>query len=391
MGKKVLIAALIDTQATLDEAFRNPALRIKANSAKRPTLDQATKAVLQEVEMSVIDHIQSELEPVLNEAYETHVLCHGEREDAEVPEEWDEMVDELAEEAITPYTEVLSQDWLGRNTIGTAFHLEGGIAKFCASLGREYFKQLTYDEDIQESPPKILSSAGITKADIEARLEIHNNPTKEESEAMSEQQNEELEAVLLKIATHVGKDHDQLEVYNDVDLCSDDDEVLANGAAPRLGIEEADLAVLQTERVINGPEAVQAMCDRIIELGDGSKAKKAPKAKKAAEPKPAPAPKAAKKPAKAPAIAETAPVAAEGAVITPEVLNTLKDCGGKDAELALGIGTSRATYNNYVNGKSEFKPTVEQHNFIRQEVVDRINALHEALATLDGTEAEVVY
>lgn len=392
---KVYISALIDTQTTLDEAFRNPALRIKAKSAKRPTLDQATKAVVQEVETAVVQHFQDELEPVLTEAYETHVLCQGEREDAEVPEEWDEMVDELAEEAISAYTDVLSQDWLGRNTIGTAFHVEGGITKFCASLGREYFKQLTYDADLgtSKSPGKILGSAGITTEMIQARLELHNNPTKEESEHMENTQNEELEAVLTKIAAHVGEDHDILAVDDDLDMASDDDAILAAGAAARLGIDEADIEILQTERVLNGPEAVEAMHDRVNELAKAGKklATKTTKAKKVAEPKPAPAPKAAKKPAKAPEITESAPAVVEGAVIAPEVLNTLKDCGGKDVELALGIGVSRATYNNYVNGKSEFKPTTEQHTFLRQEVVDRINALHGALAVLDGTEAETVY
>lgn len=395
---KVHISALIDTQATLDEAFRNPALRIKAKSAKRPTLDQATKAVVQEVELAVIDHISGELEPVLQEAYDTHVLCHGERDDSEVPDEWDDMVDELTEEAITPYTSMLSQDWLGRHTIGTAFHLEGGINKFCAALGREYFKQLTYDSELgsSKSPAKILSSAGITSQDIEARLEIHNNPSKEESEAMTQAQNEELEAVLTKIAAHVGEDHDILAVDEDLDLASDEDPILAGGAAARLGIEETDLAILQTERVINGPEAVEAMHDRINELAKAGKkpASKTTKAKKSAEPKAPPAPKATKKPAKAPEIVDNDPLgvgAAAQGKISAETLTTLKDCGGKDAELALGVGVSRATYNNYVNGKSEFTPTPEQHTFIRQEVVDRINALYAALAELDGTEAETVF
>lgn len=394
--KKVHISALIDTDSTLDEAFRNPALRIKPKSAKRPTIDQAVKAVVQEVELAVIEHIVGELKPVIEEAYETHILVNGERDEAEVVEEWEEMVDELAEEAIQQYVDVLSQDWLGRNTIGTAFHLDDGITKFCNSLGREYFKQITYDKETggSKSPVKILSSAGITKDQIEARLAIHNNPTKEETKAMEEQQNNELDGVLTKIAAHVGKDHDLNEVYNDIDLASDDDEILGEGAAARLGIEIEDLNVLQTERLLNGPDAVQAMCDRIVELSaGGAKATKVKttKAKKAPEPKAVKAPKAPK----APEIVDNDPLGISdetGAVITPETLTTIKDCGGKDAELALGIGVSRATYNNYVNGRSEFKPTVEQHNFLRQEVVDKLNLLHVALAALDGSdEPQEVY
>lgn len=396
---KVHISALIDTDSTLDEAFRNPALRIKPKSSKRPTIDQAIKAVIQEVELAVIEHIVDELKPVLEEAFETHTLCQGERDEAEVVEEWDEMVDELAEEAIAQYTDVLSQDWLGRNTIGTAFHLDDGITKFCNSLGREYFKQITYDKETggSKSPVKILSSAGITKDQIEARLAIHNNPTKEETKAMEAQQNEELDGVLNKIAAHVGKDHDLNEVYSDIDLASDDDQILGEGAAARLGIEVDDLNALQTERLLNGPEAVQAMCDRIVELTSGPA--KAPKVKtvKAKAPKPAPEPKAPKAPKapKVPEIVDNDPLGvsdATGGYITPEVLTTIKDCGGKDAELALGIGVSRATYNNYVNGRSEFKPTVEQHNFLRQEVVDKLNLLHVALAALDGSdEPQEVY
>lgn len=382
---KLNLSHLVDTQRVLDEAFKHPALQYKAKSTKRPTIEQATKVACSVVEDILIEHIREELKPRLEEAYETHVLCNGEHADADNQDDWENMVDEMVEEAITEYTPVLSQDWLGKNTIATSLHMEeDGIEKFCLSLAKEYFKQLTYDTTTgaSKSTNKILASAGIVLADVEARLEAHNNQTPKENAAMQQQLETDLDGVLVKIATHVGKDHDRVTVYDDLDYASDDDEILAQGAAARLGITEEDLSVLQTERMVNGPDSVQAMADRIVELADGGKKAKKPKKEKAVkkpEPEPEPEPE------------ETDEANEAEGNIDPVILNALKDCGGKDADIAVGLGVSRATYNNYLNGKYAFSPNEEQLGYLRAEVVERLNILHNALGKLDGVEPESVF
>lgn len=380
----IQLSHLVDSAQVLEQTFKHPVLQFKPKSVKRPTVEQALKVACSVVEDLFIEYVRDNLKPVLDEAYETHVLCNGEHADAENPDDWENMVDEMVEEAIAEYTPHLSQDWLGKNTIATALHLEDGVEKFCLSLAKEYFKQLTYDKNTggAKSAAKILSSAGIVQEQVAERLEKHNNPTTEETEIMTTQQSEDLDVVLAKIAQHVGADHDRMAVYDDLDYASDDDEILANGAAARLGIDEDDLSFLQTERMVNGPDSVQAMADRVVELAEGG-AKKPKKAKTPKKEKPV-------KVEKKPEPVEDEASEAEGD-IDPAVLNALKDCGGKDADIAIGIGVSRATYNNYVNGKHKFSPNAEQASYLRSEIVGRLNILHEALGKLDGVEPETVF
>jgi len=399
------IAALVDADQALAGAFTTPAMRIKPRSDKRPTLDQAMNAVAGVVEVAVIQHFKDELGPVLAETLETHVLVHGEcpelpKQDTVTKEEyeaaydtkdgWETALDELVEEAIAEYTPVLSQDWLGRNTIATAIHLPDGIDKFCTSLGKEYFKQVTYDTENgrQKSAVKILAEAGIASAKIEAALAVHNNPpTEKEIASMSAKASEDVEPVLAKIAAHVGKDHDIMNVYNDLYLASDDDEILAMGAAARLGITEEEVMTLQNDRLMNGPEAVQLMSDRIIEITNGGAKKPKKKAAKKKEPEAEPE---APTNEPAPEVKQPPTQTVEG-IVRPDILVALKACGAKDTDMAVGMGLSRATYNNYLNAKFPFTPSPEQRAFLRNEIVIRANGILAALALLDGTEEQEVF
>lgn len=387
---------LVSSEEVLDAAFSQPSLRYKPTSAKRPTIETLTKAVMLEIEAAVVRAVASQVKEKLNEEYENYQLLEGEYELTEDKEAWEDGVDQMVEEVIQPWVPILSQNWLGQNTIAAGLHLEGGVDKFCDSLGREYWKQVTHDNESRKQAPasKIMSSAGIVQADLEQRLEKHNNPTPKEKEAMSENQNAELDSVLQKIADHLGKDYNANSVLEDLDLASDEDELLAQGAAPRLGLDADDVLPLQGERVIYGDETADLLLQRIDELVNSSAKKKAPKKTKAkAEPESEeeelpPFLRDVKKTKRNP----EGDADLEEGNIDPSVLAALKNCGAADSDMAKGVGVSRATYNNYANGKFEFSPSVEQYQFIRGEIVDRINALHEALAKVDGSdEPEVVF
>lgn len=393
MGKALNIYRIIDTSDLIDKAFEQPSIKIKPRSAKRPTLDAVIKAVAAEVETAVIDKIASDVKAVLSEAYEGHVLIWGEHADCASEadrEAWEDAADEMVEDTITPWTEMLSQNWLGVNTIASSVHVENGVEKFAQSLGKEYWKNLVHDPETGKaiSSAKILSSANILQNELEARLEQHNNPTEKEKEDMANDQNEEMERVIGKMAEYLGKDFDAMTTYDDVDLASGDDEILAFGAAPRLGLDEADVEVLQNERLMIGDDIMDVVNQKLESYFTANKKKPVAKKTKAKEDDAAPTLPAPKK-------TKTAPVEKNAdemeGDIDPAILSALKDCGATDNTIAQGIGVSRATYNNYANGKTAFTPTEDQMNFLRGEVVDRINKLHEALALIDGTEAEVVF
>ena len=174
------------------------------------------------------------------------------------------------------------------------------------------------------------------------------------------------EDLAAKIKSHVGNDFDQMTVYEDLELACDDDEILANGAGKRLGLDEDDVQALQMVVLEYGEDTA----DHMIELIGNASAGKADKPK--AERKAA-APKKDAKPA-------------EGAV-DANVLVLMKNHGStKDTEMSATLGVSRATYNNWLNGKNAFSPDGDQYSAVRDELVRNINGLLEALATLDGTE-----
>ena len=211
---------------------------------------------------------------------------------------------------------------------------------------------------------------------------------------MTTEQNEQLDAVITKIAARVGKDYDILTVSYDLDLASDDDDGLAFGAAPRLGLEEGDVRVLQAERFIHGPatpDRLRAALD--VAVAGGKPVKPSKKGKVPVEPVPvatqAQVEKASKK-SKSKKAAKDADD--EEGEIDADILVALKECGASDDKISKGVKVSRATYNNYVNAKTPFTPDAEQYQFLRGEVVAKINRLYEALAKLDGAdEPETVF
>ena len=372
------IMELIGEKADIiEQAMANPGLAPKRN----PTIEQAMKAVASQVEFAAMQNVQQKVLPIIQDMYDMYVLMNGEYEDVGMPEngseepdedfvnasrtEYSSGLDDELEKALEPLEPYLSADWLGRNTIDTRLWEENAIVKLSQSVAKEVFKQLSY----QKTPAQVLSNAGIVQADVEIFFEQHlaQAETPKGKQAMSDATATSAEDLAAKIKSHVGNDFDQMTVYDDLELACDDDEILANGAGKRLGLDEDDVQALQMVVLEYGGDTADHMIELIGNASSGEKA-----AKPKAERKPA-APKK-----------EAAPV--EGAV-DPKVLVLMKDHGStKDTEMSATLGVSRATYNNWLNGKNAFSPDGDQYSAVRDELVRNINGLLEALATLDGTE-----
>lgn len=367
------LSDLLQKDIILQKAFEHPAMKIKPRSEYRPDIDVALKAVVSTIEYGVLTSISDRLKPALEDILEFQILMDGEHDEAENKGDWESAVDDAVEIAIEQYVPVLSADWLGRNTIDCRLHEENGIDKFCKSLSKEVFKQLTYEK----TPAQVMSNAGILKADVEAMLQRHLTPTNTEIEQMSDQQAADLDAVIERIAEHVGPDYDILDITAQLDLASEDDDVLAMGAGKRLGLAEEDVQVLQGERFTYGDETGNMLADMLAAHFSGEETKKPAAPKKG---RPTATPKKTK-----------ADPEAENEVLAASVLTTLRDCGAKDGDMATLMGVSRATYNNWSNDKTPCTPDDDHKNALRDVIVAKINALHEALASVDGTEAEMVF
>ncbi len=378
----VNIYQLIDVSQIIPKAFEHPAVRIKPRSKSRPTIDTALKAVIAEIEHQVVAHISAEVFEVLEEKYGAFVFLDGDYEDLATTQErdaWESAVDDLVEEAIEPYVPHLSQDWLGKNTIATSLHIDNGVKQFSDRLAIEYFKQITYGK----TPPQVMSNANITQADVEAALAIHNNPTQQELTTMADNQNDALQDIAERLAHNLGKDFDAMLVYDDLDQASDDDDGLSEGAIARLGLEVEDIETLRNERLMNGDEFIEPLMQKMEELTLKSKKSTTAKQRTVKE-KPA-----AQDRAQPSSLPEAAQMAV--GVVPTQTLQALKSCGVGDTEMGKQLGVSRATYNNYVNGKSAFTANDAQRDIIRGDIVERLNNLHEALALLDNAEAHVVF
>ena len=366
-----------DKADIIEQAMANPGLAPKRN----PTIEQAMKAVASQVEFAAMQNVQQKVLPIIQDMYDMYVLMNGEYEDVGMPEngseepdedfvnasrqEYSSGLDDELEKVLEPFEALLSADWLGRNTIDTRLWEENAIVKLSQSVAKEVFKQLSY----QKTPAQVLSSAGIVQADVEIFFEQHlaQASTPKGKQAMADATATSAEDIAAKIKAHVGDNFDQMMVYEDLELACDDDEILANGAGKRLGLDEDDVQALQMVVLEYGEDTADHMIELIGNASSGEKAAKPKADKKAAAPK-----------------AQAAP--AEGAV-DPKVLVLMKNHGStKDTEMSATLGVSRATYNNWLNGKNPFVPDGDQYSAVRDELVKNINGLLEALALLDGTE-----
>lgn len=352
------------------EAMAHPTLKPK----RKPTSELAHKAVLIVVEREVRKAIGDEIEALLDEAYGMYEINYGEHAgiEQEIQDgamssenlgEWESGLDDMVEALLEPYQEYLSANWLGVNTIGVRLWDEDAIPKFAVEVGKEVYKQLTYGK----TPPQALANAGITSPEVELYFAQHMEQNSEEDDTpMSVETSTDLASVINKIAVYVGKTYNPVDIYEAFEDAVDDDDILADGAGKRVGLEHSDIIVLQLftmdAQTDDPAEELTAMVTAAVAVLNAGK----PKTKPKAQPKP-----------------ENAPT---GDVLDARVFELIgKHSAAKDTEFAKDIGVSRSSLGNYRAGTSAFAPTDDQRAAIRQQIVADTNGLLEALALVDGT------
>lgn len=369
----------LSKEALIAKAFTHPVMKIRPKAAKtNPNIEDALKAVVNAIELAVYDSVADEITPILEDILMNQEIVDGTWEDSESQDEWESAVDDAVEAAIEPYISVLSADWLATHTIDANLHAKDGVKKFAAAMGREMFKQMTYEL----TAPKIMSAVGLTKADVEEALATYNQEG--EKKMTDTADNVALADAVDRMLDYLGRNFDALTVYEDLELAVDDDELLSAGALARLGLEEDDMDTMQMVAIEHGTDAP----DYLLELLKNSDARAAlgGKPKKDATKKKA-APKPAKKAAKVEEPEEPDDEDETMYVMTSEILGRFKSaCEFKDADIAQGLGVSRATFNNWVNGKTAPAMTDEQSAEVRDQIVRRANELLECLASIDGSE-----
>lgn len=356
-------------EAVLEATFANPNLKVRPRAANpNPSHDDVVKVLVSEVERIVTTSVAEQIKPKIQSAIENVEMLDGSWDEAEDQNAWESALDDQVEEAIVDFVEILSADWLGKNTIDSAVHQEGGVDRFALSMGKEVYKQIAHSLD--KSPAKIMEALGITQDLVSSMLDQHiaGEGATEAADTKT------VEDVLRKVIAHTGKDFDILTVADDLDLASDGDEGLAAGAAARLGLDVSDLGPLEDEKSIFGEDAMDVWVGLLNSIA-------------AEEDKPKPSKKSKTK-AKAKKEAEDTE---EKFAVSSDKLRGFKDaCTFKDADMAGGCGVSRATFNNWVNGKAKAELSGEGYAFLRDELVVRINLMTELLSELDMVDHEGV-
>lgn len=343
-------------------AFTYPNMHPK----KKPTQDVAAKAILHAVEAAVTKFMDGELRDAVQDTYEMYVLTNGERSDSEDPDEWDSGIDDAVEVLLEPYQEHLSASWLGTHTINTRLDEEGGIDRFLSSLGKEVFKELSYGK----TPNQTLTNAGIVTEDIAAALADHT--AQEAPEMMNDPTiNADLSDVLQTIYNRLGEGFDPVAVYDDLGMIvgtgpSDEpDDLLAAGAAGRLGIDENGIFTLQMAALdLDEDDKADALCTMLGEF----KAPVKPKREKGSG---------------------RAGVGVEGAKPFPsDLLALVKNHSAvSDSDMSKALGISRTTYTNFITGKNELTLVDDQVAVLRAQIEADIAGLARALEMLPA-EAE---
>lgn len=330
-----------------------------AKVKKSPTEDVVMRAVYDALADYVVNKLTYEIHISVSDACAMYEVNNGAWDDLPKGDEgeaarsnYSEGMDEAVEKVMEPFIEHLSQDWLGRMTIDTQMWVEGADALFAKSAAKEIWKQLTHGK----TPNQALASAGITAAMAMGAVGTHEQED-------SQMATTDFDETVSRMKEHLGNGFDVMAVYDDLEVIfTEDDDILAESAASRLGLNKAGMNVLQTASLI-----LEDPAEDVVKLLQDSKPGKR-----------APAPK---------------PTAEEAASAVPaSVLDALKTCGVSDTAMADALGVSRTTYVNYTKGKTPFTPDADALKLVRTELVTRANMMLQALAQLDDAEpqAEVV-
>lgn len=408
---------VLDKDALLTHAMQHPGLAPK----RKPTVEIAAKVIINDIEKTFKEQVQANIEPQLEELVGAYKLANGERDEATDADEWDSGLDDQFENLLEPWATWLSADWLGRYTVDSGLHEENATAKMAAKVANEVWKQTISGKSVMQQ----LSSAGIVTSDIELYMDMAlqqsgtATETPTETETVLPENQTELDDVLAIVKRTVGDAFDQMEVFGDLELALDEDELLANGAGERLGLDSEMVRVLSVvmQDYDDASSAAEYLLGRLDEItaapAEEEKAPAPAKAAPKAPPAPAraapPAPGAAKapppppgKPA-APKIetgkpAPAAKPAAKGKAKDSEA-NALNDVmvlfkenasAWSDTKMAEDLGVSRGTLSNWTTRKSACTLDEDQTGTVRTKLVASINGLMAALGALDGVEYDTV-
>lgn len=349
-----------DKADMLDLIFKHPTMKPK----KHPSVEQAMKTAVSVVGKTLTTAIADELLPVFKGILENKEMLEGSFEEVgeALQDDYSSDLDDKVEASLEPYLDYLSADWLGVNTIDTQLHVEGEPEKLATSAGKQIVKMLSHE--VKDVGAKVISRAGVVEADLIERLEAQQNQTKEQKEQTLAEEQNDLDAVIARIVERVGKDFDIMEMYDSLELASGDDEVLAAGAAARIGAEGDDVQQLQLVALTEADPA-QFLLDKITEVANSAK-------------------KPAKK-AKAKARTKTDGTPPEGSMDVM-ILKAIKEHSAiKDTELSEKLGISRTTFNSWLKGSSPFAPDEDQIAVLDELLRGDIDELSRAHAELTAS------
>ena len=347
-----------EKDAVIEAVMALPAMHRR----KRPTVEAAAKEALKVLEGGVVEFMRGELLEDIQDAYDMYVLTNGERASAADPDEWDSGIDDEVEALLEPYQEALSADWLGRFTINTRLDEPYGVDRIVKAAGTEVFKQLSD----KKSPNQTLAACGIVMADIEEALAAHLGQEQEEPPMLNDAEiNADLAAVIEKLFAHVGTEFDEKAVRGDVELMmdmDDEDGILANGAAARIGLDENDVFTLQMVNLDHPTDALDSVMAQLK-----------------------------KRKTNRPAKNERLPEQPQGEPMNAQAVVLVKTHSGVgDTDMSKALGVSRTAYTNWAKGTAEFRPNEDQKATLRAQIVADVNGLLQALAIVDGAEAMAV-
>lgn len=358
--------------AILAEAATDPKIAKK----RKPDADQCAMAVLKVVEKRSIEGAASLVQDELQEALDAYIIDQGERDWFEDKDEWDSGLDDRVEAVYKDYNDILSADFLATATIDSGLHVENGVANAAKAFGKEVYKQLCWQAGTKDIPGKIkqpmqiLASAGIVMSDVLGYFadRIDGGSQQEAAEPVQEQTVAEVSDFNECMARIRAAGLVDLAVEVAANLV-DSDDALAQGAATQVGLDAEDAVTFQMLAMDMGEDAaiehVIATLKSGAEYVDDTPAPPAAPASSVPPPPPA------------------AP-AAKSAVALNKIAQLASAHGGTaSGDLATLAGVSRATWNNYLNDKSEWKPDADAIGRIRGNIEGHMKGLQEALDILD--------
>lgn len=352
--------------------------------------------------------VAAELEQGFSEVLETQTAVNGERVGNGVdPEEWESQVDDAVCELLERgmYKEVLGSGYIGVSSVDTRLHEPGRPEELAKQIAAQFAK------DIVKRDRETIHGFVTLKADAPGTLDAN------EIGALRS-------VVLIVVANYIrdqGPALDLMQLAEDLDLASDEDDALALGAMQRIASksvnQEEIRRSLKAVRAAGGAEwadeimrEADAMASKTPE--EPAKPKRTRKKKKGEETTPAAAPAADEMSDEDRAflaemqgdttIAATNVrsvelkdgvhmVASAGPSIEPtpeEAMQILLACKEhlplSEKALAEVMGFSRATLNNICAGKSKLTMTEEQTRALSGAVRSTYVALAGILETLDG-------